>query len=151
MVLICKRASGELKTTAYFIREFVQKHPAYRQDSVISEAIAYDLVMELKAIGEVLGNRNWEAFKWGDPFLPFTPEFVMMMVKVIVMVMRMRMTMSCSSRNWERNWEIYIFSLVGISELLQFQNFWYEWSPSYESVILRRAILSAVLVMSVSP
>lgn len=53
MILICKRASGELKTTASWIREFVQSHPAYRHDSVISDAIAYDLVMELKAIGEV--------------------------------------------------------------------------------------------------
>lgn len=53
MILICKRASGELKTTATWIREYVQKHPAYKQDSVVSQEIAYDLVMEMKAIGEV--------------------------------------------------------------------------------------------------
>eukprot|EP00752_Nemacystus_decipiens_P010042 g8955.t1 len=52
MILICKRASGELKTTATWIREFVQKHPAYKHDSVVSQEIAYDLVMEMKAIGE---------------------------------------------------------------------------------------------------
>lgn len=53
MILICKRASGELKTAATWIREFVQKHPAYKQDSVVSQEIAYDLVMEMRAIGEV--------------------------------------------------------------------------------------------------
>lgn len=53
MILICKRASGELKTTSTWIRDFVQDHPDYRQDSVISDSIAHDLVMELKAIGEV--------------------------------------------------------------------------------------------------
>lgn len=53
MILICKRASGELKTTATWIREFVQRHPDYRQDSVVSESIAHDLVMEMRAIGEV--------------------------------------------------------------------------------------------------
>lgn len=53
MVLICKRASGELQTTATWIREFVRNHEDYRQDSVVSETIAHDLVMELKAIGEV--------------------------------------------------------------------------------------------------
>eukprot|EP00903_Cladosiphon_okamuranus_P014848 g13749.t1 len=52
MILICKRASGELKTTATWIREFVQNHPAYKQDSVVSQETAYDLVMEMKAIGE---------------------------------------------------------------------------------------------------
>lgn len=52
MVLICKRASGELKTTATWIREFVHKHPAYKQDSVVSQEIGYDLVMEMRAIGE---------------------------------------------------------------------------------------------------
>lgn len=53
MILICKRASGELKTTATWMREFVQNHPEYKQDSVVSEIIAHDLVMELRAIGEV--------------------------------------------------------------------------------------------------
>ena len=53
MILICKRASGELQTTATWMREFVQGHPAYRHDSVVSEAIAHDLVMELRAVGEV--------------------------------------------------------------------------------------------------
>lgn len=53
MTLITKRATGKLLTTATWIREFVQNHPDYQQDSVISNSIAYDLVMEMKAIGEV--------------------------------------------------------------------------------------------------
>lgn len=53
MTLICKRASGELKTTATWMREFVTNHPEYKQDSVVSDAIAHDLVMEFRAIGEV--------------------------------------------------------------------------------------------------
>lgn len=42
--LIQRRASGELLTTAKWIREFVQKHPDYKQDSVVSEKINYDLL-----------------------------------------------------------------------------------------------------------
>lgn len=42
--------TGTLKTTATWIREFVRSHPAYKQDSVISQEINYDLV---KAIDEI--------------------------------------------------------------------------------------------------
>lgn len=35
---------GKLKTAARFIREFVQNHPDYKQDSVVSESINYDLL-----------------------------------------------------------------------------------------------------------
>eukprot|EP00058_Branchiostoma_floridae_P002991 XP_002588479.1 hypothetical protein BRAFLDRAFT_259575 [Branchiostoma floridae] len=41
--LIQKRASGELMTTARWIRAFVQNHPKYKYDSVVSGEIAYDL------------------------------------------------------------------------------------------------------------
>ncbi|CAM9595760.1 unnamed protein product [Choristocarpus tenellus] len=54
MDLICKRASGELYTTARWTRDFVDKHPAYKHDSVVPEPVALDLLMELKAIGEGL-------------------------------------------------------------------------------------------------
>lgn len=53
MILICKRASGDLQTTATWVREFVRNHPAYAHDSVVSDEVAHDLVMEMKAIGEV--------------------------------------------------------------------------------------------------
>ncbi|KJZ78733.1 Glutamate--cysteine ligase [Hirsutella minnesotensis 3608] len=50
--LISKRASGELDTTARWIRNFVDAHPHYRQDSVVNEAIVHDLVGAVIAVGE---------------------------------------------------------------------------------------------------
>jgi glutamate--cysteine ligase catalytic subunit len=41
---ISKRASGELETTATWIRKFVMAHPCYKHDSIVDEEIAYDLV-----------------------------------------------------------------------------------------------------------
>ncbi|CAH1772328.1 unnamed protein product [Owenia fusiformis] len=42
--LIKARASGELKTTAKWMRDFVTSHPDYKQDSIVSEKINYDLI-----------------------------------------------------------------------------------------------------------
>lgn len=50
--LIQKRASGELQTTAAWLRSFVMDHPKYKQDSVVSEEITYDMLMECKAMTE---------------------------------------------------------------------------------------------------
>lgn len=50
--LITKRARGELPTAATWMRRFVQSHPDYAHDSVVSSSIAYDLLMECQAIGE---------------------------------------------------------------------------------------------------
>ncbi|RAL11244.1 glutamate--cysteine ligase [Aspergillus homomorphus CBS 101889] len=64
--LIRKRANGTLWTGAKWIREFVATHPDYKQDSVVSERICYDLV---KAVDEMSVNegRNgtvgWELLK----------------------------------------------------------------------------------------
>eukprot|EP01087_Luapelamoeba_hula_P007550 TRINITY_DN1846_c0_g2_i1.p1 TRINITY_DN1846_c0_g2~~TRINITY_DN1846_c0_g2_i1.p1 ORF type:complete len:711 (-),score=139.88 TRINITY_DN1846_c0_g2_i1:65-2197(-) len=52
LTLLRKRASGELLTNASWIREFVTKHPAYKQDSVVSDEIAYDLMKTAVDIGE---------------------------------------------------------------------------------------------------
>lgn len=38
------RARGEIKTGARFIRDFVLQHPDYKQDSIISDKISYDLM-----------------------------------------------------------------------------------------------------------
>lgn len=53
--LISRRASGELLTTAQWIRRFVDQHPDYKKDSVISETISYDLLNTFDRIsrGEV--------------------------------------------------------------------------------------------------
>jgi len=55
MDFIMKRASGELMTPASWIRKFVTQHPDYKQDSIVSERIAYDLLMVVNDIG--LGRR----------------------------------------------------------------------------------------------
>jgi len=48
--LIRKRANGTYWTAAKWIRHFVQRHPLYKQDSVVSEAITYDLVKAAEQI-----------------------------------------------------------------------------------------------------
>ncbi|KAJ5884813.1 hypothetical protein N7495_009323 [Penicillium taxi] len=64
--LIRKRADGTLWTGARWIREFVAKHPAYKQDSVVSDEINYDLV---KAVEEITakegrdGSVGWEMLR----------------------------------------------------------------------------------------
>jgi len=47
---IGRRASGELKTTAGWLREFVLGHPAYCGDSVVSDEICYDLMVRCAAL-----------------------------------------------------------------------------------------------------
>ncbi|XP_049887641.1 glutamate--cysteine ligase catalytic subunit [Pectinophora gossypiella] len=42
--LIQRRANGELSTMAQWMRTFVTTHPHYKQDSVVSEKINYDLL-----------------------------------------------------------------------------------------------------------
>jgi glutamate--cysteine ligase catalytic subunit len=49
--LIEQRSRGKLVTTAVWMRQFVQDHPAYAQDSVISQEIAHDLMMTCQKIG----------------------------------------------------------------------------------------------------
>lgn len=48
--LIQKRASGELLTTASWMRKFITTHPEYKQDSVVSERINYDLLLLMSKI-----------------------------------------------------------------------------------------------------
>merc|ERR1712127_407584 len=60
-----KRAVGKLVTPATWMRNFVRSHMAYKNDSVVSAEIAYDLMIACKEIGEgtrsapeLLGNIN---------------------------------------------------------------------------------------------
>ncbi|KAJ1985777.1 glutamate--cysteine ligase [Dimargaris cristalligena] len=48
--LVSKRANGELMTNATWIRQFVRNHPSYKQDSVISPEINYDLLTTIRRI-----------------------------------------------------------------------------------------------------
>uniref|UniRef100_A0A2P2HZV7 Glutamate--cysteine ligase n=1 Tax=Hirondellea gigas TaxID=1518452 RepID=A0A2P2HZV7_9CRUS len=43
--LIRDRAAGKAQTCAAWTRDFVQNHPEYKQDSVVGEGIAYDLLL----------------------------------------------------------------------------------------------------------
>lgn len=50
--LIRLRAQGNLMTPASFIRSFVQRHPAYKHDSIVSEEINYDLLWRIHLISK---------------------------------------------------------------------------------------------------
>ncbi|XP_055345692.1 glutamate--cysteine ligase catalytic subunit-like [Paramacrobiotus metropolitanus] len=45
-----KKASGELQTTARWLRDFVEQHADYKQDGVVSEKINYDLMKACEAV-----------------------------------------------------------------------------------------------------
>lgn len=53
--LISKRASGEYMTFAQWVRDFVRQHPEYKHDSVVTDSMAYDLLVRCDKIekGEV--------------------------------------------------------------------------------------------------
>ncbi|KAF2817688.1 putative glutamate-cysteine ligase Gcs1 [Mytilinidion resinicola] len=53
--LIRKRADGTYWTAAKWIRHFIQNHPEYKKDSVVSEGINYDL---LKAVETITKNEG---------------------------------------------------------------------------------------------
>ncbi len=48
--LVVARCKGELPTPAQWMRSFVMNHPDYKKDSVITDTIAHDLVLEINAI-----------------------------------------------------------------------------------------------------
>jgi len=54
--LVSQRASGKLKNTATFVREFVTSHKDYKFDSKVSEKINFDLMKELDEISK--GNKK---------------------------------------------------------------------------------------------
>jgi len=48
------RAAGEIMTAATWMRKFVTSHPEYKNDSVVTSGIAYDLLKECHEISEGL-------------------------------------------------------------------------------------------------
>lgn len=48
--LVSKRASGELMTTATWIRRFIRNHPNYEFDSKVSKEINFDMMQKLDEI-----------------------------------------------------------------------------------------------------
>jgi glutamate--cysteine ligase catalytic subunit len=72
---ISKRAKGELMTPATWIRSFVAHHPAYKNDSIITDEIAHDLMIACRDIGEgsrpcpeMLGNIQIEKVRAEDAY-----------------------------------------------------------------------------------
>lgn len=47
MQFILERAKGEVQTGAHYIRNFVLNHPEYKKDSIVSPAIAFDLLSNI--------------------------------------------------------------------------------------------------------
>lgn len=48
---LCKRARGEIKTGARFMRDLVLNHPLYEEDSIVNNSICMDLVKETTLLG----------------------------------------------------------------------------------------------------
>ncbi|CEJ93038.1 Putative Glutamate-cysteine ligase [[Torrubiella] hemipterigena] len=70
--LISKRASGELDTTARWIRNFINAHPAYAQDSVVGDEITKDLIEAVVTIGE----REASSKGFADTGIPGVEKFL---------------------------------------------------------------------------
>ncbi|KAL0956322.1 hypothetical protein HGRIS_002474 [Hohenbuehelia grisea] len=48
--LVRLRSTGQLQTPAVWMRNFIRSHPLYKQDSVVSEEISYDLLVAIDEI-----------------------------------------------------------------------------------------------------
>lgn len=71
LTFITKRAHGELLTPATWMRNFVRSHSEYKQDSVVTKGIAYDLMKACDEIG--IGLRKCPELH-GDVFIdPINP------------------------------------------------------------------------------
>lgn len=55
-----RRAKGEILTGATYLRRFVTTHPEYKQDSVLSDRISYDLIAHIMEMNDRKDRR--EAF-----------------------------------------------------------------------------------------
>ncbi len=58
LAVIRDRVNSQRWTPAGWMRNFVQSHEEYKEDSVVSERICYDLLMKIKSMA---GNENEEA------------------------------------------------------------------------------------------
>ena len=71
--LVSGRASGKLWTSATWQRDFIRSHPLYKHDSVVTDAIAYDL---LKKVESITKSEEWPVEMFGElvPMAPHVPE-----------------------------------------------------------------------------
>ncbi|XP_050705297.1 glutamate--cysteine ligase-like [Eriocheir sinensis] len=80
---ISARASGAAMTTATWMRNFVTTHPEYKQDSVVSDGINYDLIIAASEITQ--GKRNCQELLGGIPKTKTTEDIPKAMKKTIQM------------------------------------------------------------------
>ncbi len=52
LAFIADRASGQIPTTATWLRSYVQAHPEYESDSVVGEGVLYDLVKVIREVND---------------------------------------------------------------------------------------------------
>jgi len=67
-----RRAIGELVTPATWMRNYVRSHPSYQGDSVVTDEIAYDLMVACRDIGE--GKLHIPELLGDMKIEPITPE-----------------------------------------------------------------------------
>ncbi|KAH9508373.1 hypothetical protein Btru_050936 [Bulinus truncatus] len=72
--LISMRASGKLVTSARWMRNFVQQHPEYKKDSVVSDSIAYDLLCRIVKISRGKDNDPSHLFDYTTKSVDRIPE-----------------------------------------------------------------------------
>ncbi|XP_068244548.1 glutamate--cysteine ligase catalytic subunit [Palaemon carinicauda] len=80
---ISARAAGTAMTTAAWIRNFVTTHPEYRQDSVVSDGISYDLIIASSEISQ--GKRECRELLGGTPKTRTSEDIPKAMKKIIQM------------------------------------------------------------------
>lgn len=71
LAFVAARASGEILTTATWLREQITSHPEYQHDSVVSEGIAFDL---LKTVQQISRGDLWPVDLLGGRFTLTTAE-----------------------------------------------------------------------------
>ena len=63
MTFLAKRAKGEIKTGARYMRDFVLLHPNYKKDSIVDNKICRDLIYKVAVLGM---NKEWDETLWGE-------------------------------------------------------------------------------------
>jgi glutamate--cysteine ligase catalytic subunit len=63
---LLRRAKGEIKTGARMIRDFVHSHPEYKNDSIITNKIAYDII---STIVNISNNPEYQEKLFGNKWM----------------------------------------------------------------------------------
>ncbi|XP_045621617.1 glutamate--cysteine ligase catalytic subunit isoform X2 [Procambarus clarkii] len=80
---ISARAAGTAVTTATWIRNFITSHAEYKQDSVVSDGIAYDLIIAASDITQ--GKQECKELLGGTPKTKTSEDIPKAMKKIIQM------------------------------------------------------------------